>query len=77
MDNEVAEGEVISSDSTCSKKRDEWEIKEDVRAIKKTIQIIKDPQRLKDAQAMMKLNAKTEESMQSFADGDLAKALGL
>jgi ATP-dependent Lon protease len=64
-------------EASVPKKRDEYEIKEDVRAIKRALCIFKDPERLKDAQEAIKNKMKIEDSLQAVADGDLQKALGL
>ena len=59
------------------KKRSEWEIKDDVRTIKKFLMIIKDKERYEEAQEMIKANRGIEIGMEAVADGDLKKALGL
>lgn len=59
------------------KKRSEWEIKEDVRTIKRFLKIIKDKERFADAKEMIKENSKIETSMDAVAEGNLKKALGL
>lgn len=58
-------------------KRSEWEIKEDVRTVKKALIIFKDKERLEDVQEHIKANKGVEESMDAVADGNLQKALGL
>lgn len=58
-------------------KRDEWEIKEDLRAVKRSMAVFKDPERLKDVQDMIEENQKTENGLKAIADGDLKTALGL
>jgi len=57
--------------------RDEWEIKDDLRAVKRTIKIFKDKDRLKDVQDLIKADKVSEASLDAVADGDIAKALGL
>ena len=59
------------------KRRSEWEIKDDVRIIKKFLMIIKDKERFADAKEMIKENSKIETSMDAVAEGNLKKALGL
>jgi len=59
------------------KKRSEWEIKEDVRTIKRFLKIIKDKERFEEAKEMIKENSKIETSMEDVAEGNLKKALGL
>ena len=59
------------------KKRSEWEIKEDVRTIKRFLKIIKDKERFEEAKEMIKENSKIETSMDAVAEGNLKKALGL
>jgi len=59
------------------KKRSEWEIKEDVRTIKRFLKIIKDKERLEEAKEMIREDSKIEKSMEAVAEGDLKKALGL
>lgn len=60
-----------------SPRRDEWEIKDDVRAIKRALAVFKDPARLKDAQDMIKAERAEEKSMDLVVDGKLAEALGI
>lgn len=74
MDDEV---NGIEAKEAPVKKRSEWEIKEDVRAIKKVIKIFKDRERLSDAKKMIKENSKMEKSMELVGNGDLKGALGL
>ena len=57
--------------------RDEYEIKEDLRAVKRAMAIFKDAGRLKDVQEMIKRDKKAQESLNFIADGDLQQALGL
>jgi len=59
------------------KKRSEWEIKDDVRAIKRFLLIVKDKERFEEAKEMIKANSKIETSMEDVAEGNLKKALGL
>lgn len=58
-------------------KRDEWEIKDDLRAVKRALKIFKDKDRLKDVQDLIKADQKTEDSLSAIAEGDLQSALGL
>lgn len=59
-------------------KRDEWEVKEDLRAVKRAIEIFKDKARLKDVQELIKKQQGTEKVLDAIAEGeDLNKALGL
>jgi hypothetical protein len=57
-------------------KRDEWEIKEDVRALKRAIAILKDPGRLKEVQDHIKNERQEDKSMDLIVDGKLSEALG-
>jgi fructose-1,6-bisphosphatase/sedoheptulose 1,7-bisphosphatase-like protein len=75
MPEEMNESKTV--DASEKKKRSEWEIKEDVRTIKKFLMIIKDKERFKEAKEMIKENRGVEVSMEAMADGDLKKALGL
>ena len=60
------------------KERSEWEIKDDLRAVKRAIEIFKDKERLKDVKDLIKAKKGTEEVLDAIADGeDLNKALGL
>lgn len=57
--------------------RDEWEIKEDLRAVKRALKIFKDPKRLKEVQDMIRDKKDDTKSLEAVADGDLKTALGL
>lgn len=57
-------------------RRDEWEIKEDVRALKRAISILKDPERLKEVQDYIKNERSEDKSMDLIVDGKLSEALG-
>lgn len=59
------------------KKRDEWEIKDDLRAVKRALKVFKDKERLADVQELIKAEKDTENSLDAVADGDLKTALGL
>lgn len=61
---------------TTPRKREEWEIKDDLRAVKRALAIFKDPERLKDVQEMIQAQKATEKSLDAIVEGDLAKALG-
>jgi len=58
-------------------KRSEWEIKDDVRAVKTFFKIHRDKERLEEVQEYIKANKGTEKAIENFADGDLQKALGI
>jgi len=58
-------------------KRDEYEIREDYRAVKKAIEVFKDKNRLADVQEMIKEKKNSKVSMDAIADGDIKSALGL
>jgi len=58
-------------------KRDEYEIREDYRAVKKAIEVFKDKNRLADVQEMIKEKKNSNVSMDAIADGDIKSALGL
>lgn len=64
------------SDTPIVSKRDEWEIKEDVRALKRAIAILKDPARLKEVQDHIKNERSEDKSMDLIVDGKLSEALG-
>jgi hypothetical protein len=59
------------------KKRDEWEIREDYQAIRRAVDVMKDPERLKDVQEHIKSKKAVEGIVDAAVDGDLGKALGL
>lgn len=58
-------------------KRDDWEIKEDTRALKRTIAILKDPVRLKEVQEYIKNERSEDKAMDLIVDGKLSEALGI
>lgn len=58
-------------------KRDEWDIKEDVRALKRAIAILKDPSRLKEVQDCIKNERSEDKAMDLIVDGKLSEALGI
>ncbi|MDT8337575.1 MAG: hypothetical protein RQ763_00105 [Sulfurimonas sp.] len=58
-------------------KRDEWDIKEDMRAVQRAIAVFKDKERLADVQELIKQRKEEQASLDSVAEGDLQKALGL
>ena len=66
----------MSSDVIGVSKRDEWEIKEDVRALKRAIAFLKDPVRLKEIQDHIKSEREEDKSMDLIVDGKLSEALG-
>lgn len=57
--------------------RSEWDIKDDVRALKRTIAIFRDKDRLADAKKQFNEKKEVETSMESLLDGDMKTALGL
>lgn len=57
--------------------RDEWEIREDMRAVKTAIAVFKDKKRLADVQELIKKEKAEQTALNFIADGDLSKALGL
>lgn len=57
-------------------KRDEWEIKDDVRALKRAIAILKEPGRLKEVQDHIKSERSEDKAMDLIVDGKLSEALG-
>jgi len=75
MPEDVVESKAQEKDE--KKKRSEWEIKDDVRTIKKFLMIFKDKERLEEAKEMIRANKGIETSMEAIGDGDLKKALGL
>ena len=65
-------------EKTESKTRDEWEIKDDLRAVKRALMVFKDPERLKDVREMIKAKKDVENVLDVVADGgDLSEALGI
>ncbi len=64
-------------DKTVEPARSEWDIKDDVRALKRTIAIFKDKDRLADAKKQFNEKKEVEASMESLLDGDMKTALGL
>ena len=64
------------ADTISSPRRDEWEIKEDMRAVKRALNIFKDPARLKDVQDMIKSEREDEKALDLVVDGKIAEALG-
>jgi len=63
-------------DAPMVSRRDEWEIKEDVRALKRAIAILKDPARLKEVQDCIKNERSEDKAMDLIVDGKLSEALG-
>lgn len=64
-------------DAPTVSRRDEWEIKEDVRALKRAIAILKDPSRLKEVQKCIKKERSEDKAMDLIVDGKLSEALGI
>lgn len=58
-------------------KRDEWEIKEDVRAVRRAIEVFKNSERLEDVKESLKAERAIEKGVDDLLDGNIAKALGL
>ena len=58
-------------------KRDEWEIKDDLRAVKRALAVFKDKDRLKDVQDLIKSKKEVEGVLDAVADGNLKEALGI
>lgn len=56
--------------------RDEYDIREDVRAIKRAICVFKDKDRLEDAKKEIKSKKAAEQSLDALVDGDIKTALG-
>lgn len=67
----------MNEEVEATKSRDEWEIKDDLRAVKRTMAIFKDKERLKDVQDLIKKKKEDEVALDAVADGDMKKALGL
>lgn len=59
------------------RKREEWEIREDYQAIRRAIEVMRDPERLKDVQDHIKSKKDVEKVVDAAADGNLQEALGL
>lgn len=70
----MTENEVVGA---VPKTRDEYEIKEDYRAVKRAMKIFADKERLKDVQEMIKANKAADKALAAVADGDLSTALGM
>ena len=66
----------MSETTANTTKRDEWEIKDDLKAVKRAFKVFKDPERLKDVQELIKQNKDTELALEAVADGKLQEALG-
>lgn len=58
-------------------KRDPWEIKEDLEAVKRALKVFKDKDRLKDVQDLIKKDKGIEDSLNAVADGNFQSALGI
>ncbi|MDQ7044723.1 MAG: hypothetical protein Q9M40_07080 [Sulfurimonas sp.] len=58
-------------------KRNEWEIKDDLRAVKHAMMVFKDKERLEEVQELIKQKKDDQVSLDAIADGDMKKALGL
>ena len=56
--------------------RDEWEIKDDLRAVKRALAVFKDKDRLKEVQDLIKSKKEVEVVLDAVADGNLQEALG-
>jgi hypothetical protein len=65
------------AETAAPRKREEWEIREDYQAIRRAIEVMRDPERLKDVQDHIKSKKDVEKIVDAAADGDLQKALGL
>lgn len=57
--------------------RSEWEVREDCDAVKRALQIFKDPERLEEVKEMLKQKRSDEKNVDALLDGDLKVALGL
>jgi len=73
----MEETEVSGCGSITGKKRDEWEIKDDLRAIKRALAVLKDKDRMVDVKELIKSKKEIEDSLDALMDGDLTKALGM
>lgn len=58
-------------------RREEWEIREDMNAIRRAIEVMRDQERLKEVQELIKAKKNVEDVVEAAASGDLKKALGL
>lgn len=67
------------SDTKKSKpcKRDEWEIDEDFRAVKRAMEVFSDKDRLKDISKKIKFEKDEQAKLELIADGKITQALGL
>lgn len=59
------------------KKRDEWEIREDLRSVERAIEVFKDKPRLTDIQEMIKKDKEKQVNLDAIAQGEFKQALGL
>lgn len=71
MKGDCMNGEVKST------KRDEWEIKEDIRAVRRAIEVFKSSERLEEVKESLKAERAIEKGVDDLLDGNIAKALGL
>jgi len=67
----------MSKEVATPTKRDEWEIKDDLRAVKRALAVFKDKDRLKDVQDLIKSKKEVEYVIDAVADGNLKEALGI
>lgn len=57
--------------------RDEYEIREDYRCVKRAMEVFKNPERLKDVQTLIKEKSESRKALDAIGDGDMKSALGL
>ena len=58
-------------------KRDEWEIRDDLRAIERAMEVFKDKERLGEVQDMIRKDKEKQVDLDAIESGDIAQALGL
>lgn len=58
-------------------KRDEWEIRDDLHAIERSMEVFKDKERLGEVQDMIRKDKEKQVNLDAIESGDIAQALGL
>lgn len=73
----MGKGLGMGMDKATTAGRDEWEVRDDMRAVKTAIEVFKDKERLRDVQALIKKEREAQDALDLVASGDLGLALGL
>lgn len=66
--------------SGCEKKkskRDEWEVREDMRSVERAMEVFKDSERLDEVKELIKSEKQKQKNLDSIVDGNIKEALGL